>query len=53
MLIAFKSVYLKATNSQYVFNQYTNMISQLYMLLASNVLLLNAELLDNGLPKDL
>ena len=29
------------------------MILQLYVLLNSNVLLLNAVLLDNGLPKDL
>ena len=49
----FKNVYLKATNSQYVIKQYTTMILQLYMLLTSNVLLLNAALLDNGLPKDL
>ena len=53
MLIALKNVYLNAANSQYVIKQYTYMILQLYMLLTSNVLLLNAVLLDNGLPKDL
>ena len=49
----FKSVYLKATNSQFIIKQYTTMILQLYMLLTSNVLLLNEVLLDNGLQKDL
>ena len=49
-----KHIYLKATNNQYAFKQYTPMLLQLYMLLTSNVLLLNAELsLNNGLPKDL
>ena len=47
-------IYLKATNNQYVFKQYTPMLLQLYMLLTSKVLLLNAVLsLNNGLPKDL
>ena len=47
-------MYLKAANIQYAFKQYTPMIVQLYMLLTSNVLLLNALLsLGNGLPKDL
>ena len=47
-------IYLKATNNQYAFKQYTPMLLQLYMLLTSNVLLLNAVLsLNNGLPKDL
>ena len=49
-----KNIYLKAANDQYAFKQYTPMLLQLYMLLISNVLLLNAVLsLDNGLPKDL
>ena len=52
MLIALKSIYLKAANNQYAFKQYTFMILQLYMLLTSSVLLLDAVLsLDNGLPK--
>ena len=47
-------MYLKATNSQYAFKQYTPMLLQLYMLLTSDILLLNAVLsLKNGLPKDL
>ena len=49
-----KHIHLKATNNQYAFKQYTPMLLQLYMLLISNVLLLNAVLsLNNGLPKDL
>ena len=49
-----KHIYPTATNNQYAFKQYTPMILKLYMLLTSNVLLLNAVLsLDNGLPKDL
>ena len=49
-----KSNYLQSTNEQYAFKQYTPMILQLYMLLTSNVLLLNAVLsLDNWLPNDL
>ena len=49
-----KHIYLKATNNQCAFKQNTSMLFQLYMLLASNVLLLNAVLsLNNGLPKDL
>ena len=45
-------IYLKAANDQYAFKQLTPMILQLYMLLTSNVLLLNSVLsLDNGLPK--
>ena len=36
----FKSIYLKAANSQYVFKKYTPMLLQLYMLLTSNELLL-------------
>ena len=48
------SNYLQSANEQYGFRQYTPMILQLYMLLTSNVLLLNAVLsLDNGLPNDL
>ena len=47
----FKSIYLKAAFDKYTFKQYTPMILQLYMLLISNLLLLNAVLsLDNGLP---
>ena len=46
------SIYLKAANNQYAFKQYTHMILQLFMLLSSNVLLLNAvQSLVNGLPK--
>ena len=49
-----KHIYLKAKNNQYAFKQYTPMLLQLYMLLTSNVLLLNAVLtLNNGLSKDL
>ena len=49
-----KHIYLKATNNQYAFKQYTPVLLQLYMLLTSNVLLLNAVLSrNNGLPKDL
>ena len=51
-----KHIYLKAKkiNNQYAFKQNTSMLLQLYMLLTSNVLLLNAVLsLNNGLPKDL
>ena len=47
-----RSIYLKAANNQYAFKHYTPMILQLYMLLTSNVLLLNAILtLDSMLPK--
>ena len=47
-----KHIYLKAISNQYAFKQYTPMLLQLYMLLTSNVLLLNAVLsLNNGLPK--
>ena len=49
-----KHIYPKASYNQCAFKQYTPMILQLYMLLTSNVLLLNVVLsLDNGLPKDL
>ena len=49
-----KHIYLKATNNQFAFKQNTSMLFQLYMLLTSNVLLLNAVLsLNNGQPKDL
>ena len=49
-----KHIYLKATNNQSVFKQYTPMLLHLYMLLTTNVLLVNAVLsLNNGLPKDL
>ena len=49
-----KSMYLKTANNQYAFKEYTPMILQLYTLLTSNVLLLNAVLsLDSRLPKDL
>ena len=49
-----KQIYLKATNNQYAFHQYTPMLLQLYILLTSNVLLLNTvPSLNNGLPKDL
>ena len=49
-----KHIYLKVNNNKYAFKQYTPMLLQLYMLLTSNVLLLNAVLsLSNGLPKDL
>ena len=47
-----KSIYQKAPNNKYAFKQYTSMIWQLYMLLTSNVLLLNVVLsLENGPPK--
>ena len=47
-----KSIYQKVANNQYAFKQCTSMILQLYMLLTSNVLLLNLVLsLDNVLPK--
>ena len=39
-----KQMYLKALNNQYAFKQYTPMLLQLYMLLTSKVLLLNAVL---------
>ena len=47
-----KSIYHIAENSKYAFKQYTSMKWQLYMLLTSNVLLLNVVLsLDDRLPK--
>ena len=53
MLVAL-NIYLKAANNLYAFKQYAPMILQLYMLLNSNVLLLNAVLsLDSVLPKEL
>ena len=49
-----KHIYLKATNNQYALKRYTPLLLQLYVLLTSNVLLLNAVLsLNNGLSKDL
>ena len=46
-----KHNYLKATNKQYAFKQYTPKILQFYILLTSKVLLLNAvQSLDNGQP---
>ena len=48
----FKSIYQIAANSKYAFKQYTSLKWQLYMLLTSNVLLLNVALsLDDRLLK--
>ena len=47
-----KSIYQKEVYNKYAFKQYTSTIWQLYMLLTSDVLLLNVVLsLDNGPPK--